>query len=206
MPGASVLIADDHLLLAETLAMYLQGADGCRVAIACSLPDALCRVRKAGPFDLVLLDLVMPGMRGTRGVASMVSANPGGSVVLMSGTANRAQVDEELRDGARGFVPKTFAPERISHALSILLRGQVFLPYDMLEPGEELALPAFAQLSPQEARILRLLCRGLSNKAIAHEVGLAEITVKTHMRTICAKMGVRNRTQAALIAAEGGAL
>lgn len=199
MAAISVLIADDHLLLRDTLVHMLAHDAGFQVRTAATLTEALATITENGPVDILLLDVVMPGMQGLQGVELAVAANRPGAVVLMSGNIQRDFVEAAISAGARGYIPKSLPARALAEALRLVADGRVWLPVDHyadLAPGLP---PALVSLSPQEVRVLRHLCRGLSNKEIAREMTLGEVTIKTHMRSICAKIGARNRTEAALI-------
>ena len=202
MAMLSVLVADDHLLLRETLVHFLGREPDFQVATAGSLSETLERIATHGVFDVVLLDVVMPGMQGLAGVAKVVAANAGGAVVVMSGTVQRSFVEGAMQSGARGYVPKTLPARALAEAMRQVASGRKYLPVNLYSDAPVPLPPRLAQLSPQEARVLRFLCQGLSNKEIARELDIGEVTVKTHMRAICTKLGARNRTQAALIGTE----
>ena len=194
-----VLIADDHLLLRDTLVHYLAQNGDMQVDAVASFDEALDRVRKAGRQDVVLLDVVMPGMAGLASIVQMLAANDGGAVVLMSGQTPHALIEAAIRAGARGFIPKSLPARSVREALLQVIGGRVYLPPD-LHSDLPRGLPSgLAHLTPQEGRVLRHLCEGRSNKEIARAMDLTEVTIKTHMRAICAKLDARNRTHAALI-------
>ncbi|WP_051294670.1 response regulator [Gemmobacter nectariphilus] len=199
MAGISVLIADDHLLLRETLVHFLSREPGFSVSTAGSLAETLSRIATDGPFDVVLLDVVMPGMQGLPGVSEVVAANAGGAVVVMSGNVQRSFVEGAMQRGAKGYVPKTLPARALAEAMRQVASGRSYLPVDLYSGVPAPAPEGLSHLSPQELRVLRYLCQGLSNKEIAREMDIGEVTVKTHMRAICTKLGARNRTQAALI-------
>lgn len=198
MAALSLLVADDHLLLRDTLIALLSARGGFQVTGAATLAETLNQISTHGRFDLVLLDIVMPGMNGLTGLAQVVAANAGGAVVAMSGNVKPGFVEQALQGGARGFVPKTLSPQRLAGALEFVASGGVYLPDDYRQSPAPQNLPG---LTTQETRVLRYLCEGQSNKEIAREMDLTEITIKTHMRSVCLKLGAKNRTQAALIGA-----
>ena len=199
MSDVTVLIADDHHLLRETLVQYLSREPGFAVASAATMGETLAKIGAQGAFDIVLLDIVMPGMDGLKGVEAAVTANAKGAVVVMSGNVPRSFVESAMQKGARGFVPKTLPAEGLAAALRHVHSGKTYLPVEHYSSMTGQPVPGLSQLSPQETRVLRHLCKGQSNKEIAREMDLTEITIKTHMRAICTKLNARNRTHAALI-------
>lgn len=200
MSAMSVLIADDHHLVRDTVAHYLAAEEGVSVELAESLSETLEVIGRCGSFDIVLLDLVMPGMDGTDGIRHVVEANKDGAVVLFSGSPRRPMVSEALQMGIRGVVPKTLPARSLIHALRFVAEGNVYLPMSLIEKQNEVLPEKLRGLTPQEGRVLRKLCEGMTNKEIARQMELSEVTIKTHMRAICSKLGARNRTHAAMIA------
>lgn len=199
-----ILIADDHLLVREVVASYLAAEGGSAVSGVDTLDDALEQVAREGPFDLVMLDLTMPGMNGLAGLVQTLAANTPGRVVLFSGQAPRATVFEALELGAAGFIPKSLSARSLLNAVSFVLSGEVFLPsnYFTAPTAPAATGPLGKALSARELQVLRGVRSGLMNKEIARELELSEATVKMYVRTICSKLDVKNRTQAAILAAE----
>lgn len=203
-PPPRILIADDHRLVREVVASYLAAEGGLAVSGADTLDDALARVAEEGPFDLVMLDLAMPGMNGLAGLTQTLAANAPGSVVLFSGQAPRPIVFEALELGAAGFIPKSLSARSMLNAVSFVLSGEVFLPSSYFTAAAALSAtgPLGKALSARELQVLRGVHSGLMNKEIARQLELSEATVKMYVRTICSKLDVKNRTQAAILAAE----
>ncbi|MFN3612975.1 MAG: response regulator [Rubrimonas sp.] len=197
-----VLIADDHDLLRETLALLLEREPGFSVAHAATLDQALEQMDTQGPFDLVLLDYAMPGMAGLDGLRRALAAADGRPVAMMSGLANRDVAEEALAMGAAGFLPKTLPARSLLNALRLMAGGEQFAPVSFMTASATAADDA--ALSPRETQVLKGLCDGLSNKEIARRLALQEPTIKLHVKTLCRKLGARNRTHAAMLARERG--
>jgi len=193
-----VLVADDHDLVRDSLAAYLEAAGGIEVFGAPSLDDALALVEEHGSFDLVLLDYNMPGMNGLKGLARMKDANGGKPVAIMSGTASRNVMDEAIESGAAGFVPKTLAAKSLVSAANFMAAGEVYLPMEIRQQDNS----GGSDLSRREVDVLQGICQGKSNKEIARDLDLQEVTVKLHVKTLSRKLEARNRTHAAMIARE----
>lgn len=199
-----ILIADDHDLLRDTLIIYLEGAGGFETASAKDLDAALSLVAAGEEFDLILLDLNMPGMNGLDGLRRAMEES-GTPVALISGTANRVTAERALEMGAAGFLPKTLPAKSLVNAVKFMALGEQYAPIDFMTAAEEPPENALAsKLSQRELQVLKGLTEGKSNKEIARDLDLQEPTVKLHMKTLYRKLGASNRTQAALIAKEAG--
>lgn len=192
-----VLLADDHDLVRETIAAFLQAEGFGDVLTAASLPDALAQLAGTAPCDLVVLDYQMPGMNGFDGLAQVRLANPGKPVAILSGVASRDVAEAAIRAGATGFLPKTMGARALVSAMRLIAAGETFLPFGALQSETEDGL---FNLTRREAEVLRGICEGKSNKEIARDHDLQEVTVKLHVGTLSRKLGARNRTQAAMIA------
>lgn len=199
-----ILLADDHDMVRETISAYLESEGGAEVALAIDLAGALQTIRQDGPFDLVLLDFQMPGMNGLTGLIQAISANKGGRVAILSGSAPAKTAREALEAGAIGFIPKTMGAQSLLNAVRFMSSGEVYMPVELMREEEATDHPLAEKLSPRELEVLESLCKGLSNKEIARELDLQEVTIKLHVRTLCRKLDAKNRTQAALTAKEAG--
>lgn len=194
-----ILVADDHDLVRETLAAFLEKEERVSVTHAASLDEALIAIRKTGPFDLALLDFMMPGMNGLEGLRRALEMSGGNPVALISGTANRSVADDALRAGAAGFLPKTMAARSMMNAVRFMAMGEIYAPLEFMTGKEETAAAA-GDLTEREAQVLRGICEGKANKEIARDTDLQEVTIKLHVKNLCRKLGARNRTHAAMIA------
>ena len=200
-----ILIADDHDLVREALGSLIEKEPDLEVDHAEDYGGAAARISSEGPFDLVLLDWTMPGMKGLDGLADAIKLNDGRPVALMSGTATRNVAEEALAAGAAGFLPKTMASRSLVSAIRFMAMGEQFAPVQFMTAVEETPQSGVAaKLTERERQVIDGLCRGLSNKEIARELELQEVTVKLHVKTACRKLGARNRTQAAMIARDEG--
>jgi DNA-binding NarL/FixJ family response regulator len=154
--------------------------------------------------NLFVFDYYMPGM-SAKAIAGIVTDFPVVPILILSGWASAASVQAVIQAGARGFLPKTATSRQFTHTIQMLLAGGTSVPADLLmgasPPGEA---PWLTLLTPREIDVLRAATRGLSNKEIARELELAEVTVKLHLSTIFRKLGVRSRTEAAMMAAKAG--
>lgn len=192
-----VLLADDHDLVRETLAAYLENA-GFQLFTAASLDEALEIVKTERLFDVILLDYSMPGMNGLEGLRAMMNASSDRPVALISGTASKTVADEAISHGAKGFIPKTLAAKSLVNAVRFIGAGEVYFPVSFM--NDEQGANATIALSPRERQVLAGICEGKSNKEIAIDYDLQEVTVKLHVKTLSKKLGAKNRTHAAMIA------
>lgn len=199
-----VLIADDHMLLRDTLQMLLD-KDGIDTAAAPDFHDALKVMTESGPFDLVLLDFEMPGMNGLDGLEQALGHEGGQRVALISGTVGRDTAREALERGAAGFLPKTLSARSLVNAVRFMAAGEQFAPLDFMTAQDAAPdTPLVRKLTQREREVLTGLTRGQSNKQIAFDLDILEPTVKLHLKNVYRKLHVANRTQAALVARENG--
>mgnify|MGYP001082292581 FL=1 len=200
-----ILIADDHDLVRETLAAFLERETDIDVYTSEDLQSATAQIREAGPFDLVLLDYTMPGMNGLTGLETAIKINENHPVALMSGTAPKAIAQKALDLGAIGFLPKTMGAKSLINAVRFMAAGDVYAPVKfMTEDSNEELNPLAKGLSARELQVLGGLCQGLANKEIARDLELQEVTIKLHVKPLCRKLNAKNRTHAAMMAKEAG--
>lgn len=200
-----VLIADDHELVLDTLVAFIQAAGGIEVVTAPDFDTAAAKIRGEGPFDLVLLDLNMPGMNGLKGLEAAIAMDGVEQVALLTGDASRALAEQALELGAAGFVPKTLSAKSLVNAIRFMAMGEQYLPAGFMTAEEpESKHPLAQKLTERERQVLKGLTEGKANKEIARDLDLSEPTIKLHVKTLYRKVGASNRTQAALIAREAG--
>jgi two-component system nitrate/nitrite response regulator NarL len=206
------VIADDHNLFREALGYYLrQSSLAPEIIEASSLGEALDRAAATQP-DALLLDFVMPGMDGARGIDIARQRHPDIPVVILSGNMTREQMTDAVRRGAAGVISKDLTGKALVEALERILSGEnVVAPAAWIEPLSMAPSPqehgdGWKQfnLTPREVEVVRLLARGMSNKAIAHSLGIANITGRLHLHNAFRKMGAGNRADAVRIAMRSG--
>lgn len=223
-----LLIADDHTLFRDALVQYIKRAiEDCDLTVTKDFHEAYEELQKDQNYDLVILDLRMPGMDGMGGFEKMRKEFPNVKVSLMSGVAEQKDVNQAMDLGACAYFPKTLSGKALVQAIQKVLEGEVFIPIDksngkimpayfaddkranfsyggMSEAQEKLDTDENFNLTPREKEVLSYLAKGDSNKEIANSLGLQVVTVKLHVRGICRKLDANNRTQAALKATQLG--
>ena len=210
-----VIIADDHKLIRDGISPFVKELDP-KVDIleAASLSDVLNHIDTASNLGLILLDLIMPGMNAFTGVQEVTAKCPTIPVVVLSGYASRDHVIAAMRHGASGFIPKSVAATTMVNALRLILNGEKYLPSSSflnLTPDTDttFAVPSPSQtlmtrLTARETEVISCIVRGQTNKDIANDLNVKEITVKVHLRNIYRKIGAKNRSQAISLALATG--
>jgi DNA-binding NarL/FixJ family response regulator len=211
---ARLVIADDHELARVGLRAMLTGQRGLEVVgEATNGHEALLLCRNLRP-DLALIDVRMPGLDGLVTCSAIKQECPATSVILVTIHENREYLLEAIRVGAAGYVLKDISQRELIASVQQVLRGESILDKDLMirllrrlasEPEVQGKLPT-GRLSPRELEVLQLLTRGQTNREIAHNLTLNASTVKIHVEHIFSKLGVSDRTQAAVRAIELGLL
>jgi DNA-binding NarL/FixJ family response regulator len=211
-----ILLVDDHPLLRGGMRFLLRSLDAdLEMDEASDGDQALARVAARG-YDLVLLDLKMPGLNGLDALAALHAAIPGTPLVVLSAEEDPDVVRAAIEGGAMGFIPKSSTPETLIQALRLVLAQGVYLPAAALDTVGRPAVPEQASgvsgaggcmlpgLTPRQVEVLRCVIRGKSNKAIARELEVSEGTVKAHLSAVFLALGAHNRTEAVFAAAKLG--
>jgi DNA-binding NarL/FixJ family response regulator len=198
--NCAVLIADDHPLFRDALAQIVTSTLPHAQVVECGcIEDAQAALARQD-FELVLLDVNMPGMNGMAGLLSLRNAAPATPVVIVSGREDRETVDQAMGCGAAGFIPKSLSRDGMRSALCAVLAGEISLPGEPAIDGVPDRHAAVATLSGQQRRVLEMISAGKANKIIAYELSISESTVKAHVTAILRKLNLRSRIQAALYA------
>jgi two-component system, NarL family, response regulator LiaR len=204
-----VLIADDHAVVRQGLRTFLDLQEEIDVVgEAADGEEALAAIEELAP-DVVLMDLVMPRLDGIEAIRRIRERTPATRVIVLTSFLDDDKVFPAVRAGAAGYLLKDVQPQELVRAIRTVRDGQALLhPAVAARLMEEIADDSRRRapdpLTPREREVLALLARGLSNKAIARECGVSEKTVKTHVSNILGKLGVNDRTQAALWAVREG--
>lgn len=212
-----ILIADDHQLLADALTQLVKDNEAdAEVLQAGSLDDAMDRLDREGPVEIVLVDYDLPGMNGVQGLTRLRDRYPQVPCAIFSGSQDVRMASNALASGAAGFIPKSISAPAFFHAIKLIQVGERFIPAELYEnmasrstagvPDEANVVEFVTRtgLSPREVDVLRALVKGVSNREIGEELGVEEVTIKLHLRRIYKKIGVANRTQAVKLAMANG--
>jgi DNA-binding NarL/FixJ family response regulator len=201
-----VVIADDHAVVRAGLEELLRSTEGIEVVGAAADGDEAVRLAREQAPDVILMDLVMPGVDGIEATRRLVAANNEAAVVVLTSFSDRERILQALDAGAIGYVLKDAEPHELVAAIHAAARGES--PLDpkaasaVLGARRERA-PAEA-LTEREREVLALVGAGLQNKQIALRLGISEKTVKAHLTSVFRQLGVYDRTQAALWAQRHG--
>ena len=196
-----VLIVDDHPAVRRGLRTFLELADGLEViGEAADGPSALELIAETAP-DVVLLDMMLPEMDGVAVLHELRQRSPECRVLVVTSFPDR--MPAAIRAGARGYLSKDVDPAALVAAVRSVAAGHL-----LLEPAAAAALieapPEGSTLTARERDVLTLLAEGRSNREIARALAVAEKTVKTHVSSILLKLGLADRTQAAVYAVRSG--
>lgn len=203
-----ILIVDDHPLMCDALALTLKISFGLKnVRTARSLGAAMDGIKAQGAPDAVILDLNLPDARGAEGIVTLRRQLPDVPITMISADLDSAMISAAMAAGAQGYISKSLGREALVDSLRRMWEGEHVTPEGYApdqadaEDGAKAELARrFATLTPQQMKILRLICQGKANKEISYDLSIAEATVKTHITAIMSKINARRRTQAVLLA------
>ncbi|PCI46749.1 MAG: DNA-binding response regulator [Alphaproteobacteria bacterium] len=208
-----ILIADDHPLFQEALKGVVLDVFSGDAECICTVNvrETLGALEDGPAFDLILLDLNLPGADGFSCLISVRSKVPSVPVVMVSSTDQVDIVRESFSYGAMGYLPKSSSQNVMKNAIRLVMSGNTYIPTEALgsfgatQAAEKKAVPqrdggVTSDLTPRQHAVLDLLAEGKANKIIAYELGISEITVKAHVSAILRKLGVNNRLQAVIAA------
>jgi two-component system, NarL family, response regulator LiaR len=202
-----LLIVDDHSVVREGLRAFLRLQEGIEVVgEAASADEAVSVAARASP-DVVLLDLVMPEGDGIGAIRRLLELAPGIRVLVLTSFADDAQIFAAIAAGAAGYLLKDVDPQALADGIRDVHAGRPALHASVaarLMRRSGSPRPTSDDLTARERDVLRLVVEGLANKQIAQRLGIGEKTIKTHVSRVLAKLGVTDRTQAAVLAIREG--
>lgn len=211
-----ILLVDDHALFRGGLKFLLRSLDACLELDEAGDCTQALECARSQAYDLLLLDLKLPGLNGLDALSALREAAPAVPLVVVSGEDEPRVVRAAIERGAMGFIPKSSTPEVLIHALRLILAHGVYLPPKVLDSasvaplqlgsapplrGGPASLPG---LTPRQMEVLRCVIQGKPNKSIARELDISEGTVKAHLSSVMHTLGARNRTEAVYAAAKSG--
>jgi two-component system, NarL family, response regulator LiaR len=205
-----VLIVDDHTMVRKGLTAVLKEyQDICVVGEAPNGKKAIELVETLKP-DVVLIDLLMPVMDGIETIRRMIADRPDARIIVLTGMVGEDEIPVAIKAGAMGYFRKDVDPEELAQSIRKVYLGEPVISSrlawhllrDMnriktIEPSEKI-------LSERELEVLRLLSKGNTDKEIANELFLTDVTIRTHISRIIPKIGVQNRVQAVLYGLRNG--
>jgi DNA-binding NarL/FixJ family response regulator len=218
-PRIRVLLVDDHAMVRRGMRDFLELHDDLEVVGEAA--TGLEAVERCGALrpDVVIMDLLMPDLDGIEATRRIKASQPGVEIVALTSFVEEARVVAAIEAGAAGFLLKDAEADDLAAAIRAAAAGEVHLDPAVAgivarrlrgaadgtgPPGDGRADDTLARLTPREREVLAGVARGLSNRAIAEELGITERTARTHVSNILAKLGLSSRTQAALLAVERG--
>jgi two-component system, NarL family, response regulator LiaR len=204
-----VLLVDDHAVVREGLRAFLELQEG--IAVVGEAADGIEAIEGATRLrpDVILMDLVMPELDGVSAMRSLRQRLPEARVIVLTSFLDDDKLLPALRAGAAGYLLKNAEPQEVARAIRAASAGQALIdPVVAARLVETLAAAdgenPLDRLTPREREVLVLIGRGFPNKLIARELDVSEKTVKTHVGHVLAKLGVSDRTQAAVFAVRSG--
>jgi len=200
----NVLVIDDHAVMREGLAALLrQGGDPGCVWQAKNAQEAFQILETCGDLDVVILDLILPGLSGLSAIAEVGRRRPQTPIVVLSSSEAAQDAKQAFAQGAMAYVPKSASHTTLMTAIRLVLAGEIYVPPLVLDlisetPSETQSPPRSdsTKLTERQGEILRYLSLGYSNKLIARELKLSEKTVKAHISALYKTLQVANRYQA----------
>ena len=201
-----ILIADDHYVVRQGLTALLTPRNGMEVVGEAATGREAVELARTLKPDVILMDMIMPELDGPAAITLIKHDNPEARILVLTSFGESKQISAAIQAGALGYLLKDSSPDDLLHAIRSVHRGNLVLPQDLalklMQPQPVVA--ALDQLTERETDVLRLLAQGQSNQEIAVNLSISTTTVRSHVSTILMKLGVSNRTQAALVARERG--
>jgi DNA-binding NarL/FixJ family response regulator len=206
-----VILADDHAVVREGLRVFLELQEGIEVVGEAADGDEAIAVAQRLRPDVILMDLVMPRLDGVAAMRELRRLLPDTRVIALTSFLDDERLLPAIEAGAAGYLLKDVEPSELARAVRAAKAGEAMLDpaaaarlVEAVAHGATPAPVARDRLTPREQEVLELLASGRSNKRIAFELGISEKTVKAHVGHVLAKLGVSDRTEAAVLAVSEG--
>jgi len=201
-----ILIIDDHPLFREILSKHLNSFFPSSITFEVGSVEEGLGLMQYKQFDLVCLDLHLPGLDGLKGFSLLHSKMPEAAIVIISGSANPQVAKAIMKQGANGYISKSSGIREIKNALDIILSGEIYISPCIFTSNisTELSLVhdkenKLSGLTPRQREVFELMSKGLPNKSIASQLYCSEGTIKLHVSAILRALKVGNRTEAAQV-------
>lgn len=192
-----ILVIDDHALFREGLRYVLETLDSSvEVLEASSAAQALTEVKRISDLRLVLLDLSLPDGNGFEVLEHFAVHYKHIPIIVLTASDQRNDLTQAMRKGARGYILKSSSSETMHNAIKLVLSGEIYAPYDIMNADASTETDATPAFSPRQLEVMALIIEGCTNRKIAECLNLSESTVKMHISAIFQKLGVRSRTKA----------
>lgn len=197
--SVNILIADSDAIVAELLGTYfeLQGMSS-QPALDLTTPEGI--MLSATDAQAVLADPNLPGLSSSDDLERLVQLAKPRPVILLAGSVQRDFLHAVLNAGVRGLIPKSASLRTLTNAIRFVMSGEIFVPAELLSQAVDRRRDNGFDLSQKEVEVLRQLRMGRMNKEIALALGMSVVSVKMLVRSLCSKLSVKNRTQAAVLA------
>jgi two-component system NarL family response regulator len=197
-----ILLVDDHLIVRVGLRSLIETQPDMAIIAEASGGEAAARQFEQCRPDVVLMDLRMPDISGVQATAIIRQRNPDARVIVLTTFDHDEDIYRALQAGAAGYLLKNVESERLVETIRAVHAGRYKLPFDVA--ARQMQRMAAPELSPRESEVLELIVKGRSNKEIGTDLGVAENTVKNHVKVVLDKLGVQDRVQATTRAIQRG--
>jgi len=205
-----ILVVDDHQIVRRGLATLLISRNGMQVVgEAADGEEAIVKARHLNA-DVILMDLIMPRLGGLEAIRTIRAEDPTARILVLTSFDEDSRVSAAIKAGALGYLRKDASPDDLIHAIRNTAKGASYLPQEIVQKlirdlqHTTTTTQIGIDLTDREIDVLAAIAKGLSNQEIADTLFISTTTVRTHVRNLLGKLGVANRTQAALYAVESG--
>lgn len=197
-----ILIAEDHLIARVGVKTIVNTQPDMNVVAEAANGAQAVELHRQHRPDITLMDMRMPGTSGQEAIIAILAEQPLARIIALSTYGGDEEIRRALNSGVRAYLTKDVLHDELIRAIHAVHAGETYLPPSIRAALEASSLPA--GLSARELDVLALIVKGHGNKQIAYDLGIAEHTVKNHVKSILSKLGVADRTQAATAAIQRG--